>query len=228
MIVYYSSDLTLKKVYSNLQANRSTEPKVNFLACPAVRDLWNNTFSFSTFEDFSVKYKKGHAEKSNNAEITFTREPQLNQTNIFNLCFNTWMFAESSLEVQASSPFFEKAEYQKQATFIGGIYNIGKWYRTIQSEIITWDEEGEVFFNKKEPLFYVKFLTDEPIQLVRYQVNEVLGALSANLIRSPFNEKPQGTLEGRYDSFEQSSYREAILEEIKANLVSKDEASPSV
>ena len=226
--IYYCSNLKVKKVYSNLQGLRATEAKVNFLGCPAVRDFFNNTFSFNFTETFTVKYKKGFASISNNKDIYYGREPQLLKTNIFNLTLSTLMFAEESLRTQVSSPYFEKTSYMQDGTFIGGLFDIGKWLRSVEAEIITFKEKGKITFTENEPLFYVKFLTDEPINFVKFEATETLLALSHNLVISPFSIKPQGSLESRYEAFERSNYREAILEEIKANLVSKDEASPSV
>jgi hypothetical protein len=226
--VYYSSALKVTKVYSHLQGLRSTEAKVNFLGCPAVRDFFSNTYSFNLTEDFYVSYKKGFASASNNKEIYYKRAPQLIETNIFNLCFSTIMFAEKSLKVQVSSPYFEKSSYMRQGTFVGGIYDIGKWFRSIEAEIITFKEKGKITFTKNEPLFYVKFSTEDSINLMRFSSTPTLLSLSNNLTISPFSDKPQGSLESRYEAFERSNYREAILEEIKANLVSEDEASPGV
>jgi hypothetical protein len=116
----------------------------------------------------------------------------------------------------------------RQGTFVGGIYDIGKWFRSIEAEIITFKEKGKITFTKNEPLFYVKFSTEDSINLMRFSSTPTLLSLSNNLTISPFSDKPQGSLESRYEAFERSNYREAILEEIKANLVSEDEASPGV
>lgn len=231
MIVYFSSDLDWSaNGLGDLQNKRtSITGQVNFLACPAVRASWQNVWLFGTNRDMTVNYSLNSA-TSNDNPVKIAREPHLKNTNIFNLCMANYFFSETPLKIKVTAPYFHNVEYQRHGTFIGGVFDIGRWYRPIQTEIITWQESGIINFKKDDPIFYVEFLTDEKITLVEYKHNDFLNSLSMGLIGSPFQSPKnfEGTLETRYEAFDRSSYRDAILGEIKANLVSKDEASPSV
>ena len=231
MIVYVASDLDFQvNCFTDLQSKRkSNNGQVNFLACPAVRRSWQNVWMFGVNRDIIVNYDLDNVNAHNNP-VTVDRLPHLKDTNIFSLCMANYFFSESPLKIKVTAPYFHKAEYQKDGTFIGGIFDIGRWYRPIQTEIITWQESGTINFKKGEPIFYAEFLTDEKITLVKYKHSNVLSGLSMGLIGSPFQTPKnfEGTLDTRYEAFDRSSYREAILKEIKANLVSEDEASPSV
>jgi hypothetical protein len=132
--------------------------------------------------------------------------------------------------MKITAPYFHFAKYQEKGTFIGGVFDIGRWYRPVEAEIITWEEKGVINFQGGEPMFYAEFLTDEKVTLIEYRHTELLEYLSNALINSPFQnlKNLQGTLDSRYEAFDRSDYKEAILEEIKANLVSEDEASPTV
>jgi hypothetical protein len=231
MIVYVSSDYSAKSVLADLQSKRTSKPnQANFLSCPAVRGGFRNVWMFSSDNDLTVKYNLDNAKEINGFDVDLHREPHLQETNIFNLCKASFFFSEEALTMKATAPYFHNVEYLKKGTFIGGVFDIGKWYRPVQSEIVTWQEEGVITFKANEPIFYVEFLTDEKITLVKYNHTPMLATLCSALVNSPFQDtrNMQGTLDTRYAAFEQSSYREAILEEIKASLVSEDSASPSV
>lgn len=225
MKVYWSSPYTLTSVYKDLQTIRvSQKEAANFLMCPAVRDLLHNVYALSLTESFKVKHVADLVERSDKKEITRDRLPHLKDTNIFNILGNSYFFSEEPLKIKVTAPYYQKAKYQERGTFIGGVFDIGRWFRPINSEIIAWEKQGEVEFEKDQPLFYVEFMTDSTIDLIRYESNPLIEALSAGLVSSPFQTKEglQGSLESRYQAFENSDYRKGLIEEIKAALVSDE------
>jgi hypothetical protein len=231
MIVYYATDYEAVKVYSELQNRRTSNSNpTNFLSCPAVRDSWHNVFMFSPKQTSEVTYARDLVLRTKDLPISRFREPHLSKTNIFNLDSPSFFFCEEPLQMKVSAPYFHKVDYQAKGTFIGGIFDIGRWFRPVESEIITWDEIGEITFTEGQPLFYVEFLTDSPITLKRFTINPIIETLAGALVNSPYQstENMQGSLESRYQAFETSEFREGLLNEIKDALVSEDEASPSV
>jgi len=231
MRVFYSTDYKVEKVLSDLQERRTINNNpANFLACPAVRDGWHNVFMFSLLDFSSVVYDLNSIHATNNLIVSKNREPHLEGGNIFRIEGSSYFFAEAPLKMKVTAPYFHNVSYQSEGTFIGGVFDIGRWFRPIESEIITWKEQGVIEFKENEPLFYVEFLVEETVSLERFRLTPTIKFLAEGLINSPFQEKNnfQGSLESRYKAFEESDYRLGLLEEIKANLVSEDEASPSV
>ncbi len=224
MIVYYATDYEMKKVYSDLQERRTTNDNpANFLSCPAVRDSWHNVFMFSPKKTSEVTYVRDLVLRTEDLPVSQGRKPHLAGTNIFNLDSPSYFFAEESLKIKVTAPYFHNVDYQKKGTFIGGIFDIGRWFRPIESEIITWDEKGEITFTEGQPLFYVEFLTDLTVTPKRFVANPIIQHLASTLVNSPFQnvENLQGTLESRYQAFEKSSYRKGLLGEIRDALVSE-------
>lgn len=231
MIVYYATDYEVTKVYNNLQALRtSNENPANFLSCPAVRDGWHNVFMFSPKKTNEVTYVRDLVLRTEGFPVKQLRKPHLTNTNIFNLDSPSFLFCEYPLKIKVTAPYFHNVDYQKKGTFIGGVFDIGRWFRPIESEIITWEEKGEITFTQGQPLFYVEFLTDTPIVLKQFKANEIIQHLSSTLVNSPFQslDNLQGSLESRYQAFENSEFREGLLNEIKDALVSKEEDTPAV
>jgi hypothetical protein len=222
MIIYWSSNLDFgKNCLIDLQNKRtSNSNQTNFMSCPAVRSSWQNVWMFGADNDVTVEHSLDGVESSNNV-ITHDREPHIQGTDIFNLWKPSYFFSESPLKMKVTAPYFHDVKYQKYGTFIGGVFDIGRWYRPVHTEIITWKESGTVKFRGGDPLFYAEFLTEEKITLIRYRHTELLDYLSSGLINSPFQRRKnfQGSLDSRYKAFDRSNYRAAILEEIQANLL---------
>jgi hypothetical protein len=224
MIVYYASDYSVTKVYNNLQSLRTTNKNhANFLSCPAVRDSWHNVFMFSPKKTSKVTYVRDLVLRTEGLPVSQDRKPHLTGTNIFNLESPLYLFAEKSLKIKVTAPYFHNTDYQKNGTFIGGVFDVGRWFRPIQSEIITWEEKGEITFVEGQPLFYVEFLTDENVTLKQFIANPIIEHLAAGLVNSPMQnlENLQGSLESRYKAFENSEYRIGIINEIRDALVSE-------
>jgi hypothetical protein len=231
MIVYYSTDYKTSQVLKNLQNKRTANGNpANFLSCPAVRDCFHNVYAFSLPVSTVVNYDINLISSTNGLEVSQGRKPHLFDSNIFRIENSSYFFSEEPLKIKVTAPYFHKVSYQSEATFVGGVFDIGRWFRPIQSEIITWQEKGKISFKENEPLFYVEFLTDENVELKKFRLTPTIEFLSSALVNSPFQNKEnmQGTLESRYEAFERSDFRLGLLEEIKANLVSEDSASPSV
>jgi hypothetical protein len=223
MIVYYSTDFEVKKVYSDLQKRRTNENAHNFLSCPAVRDGWHNVFMFSLKETSKVIYDHNSISRTNGFPVWQPRKPQLNKTNIFNLQAQSYLFCEEPLKIKLTSPYFHEVSYQSEGTFVGGIFDIGRWFRAIECEIITWKEKGEITFTKDQPLFYVEFLTDLPITLQMFDLNPLIKHFSDMLtLTNPRN--IQGSLDDRYQGFENSDIRKALINEIResAEFIDKE------
>jgi hypothetical protein len=223
MNIYWSSDLDFAKSCAmDLQEKRtSIKDQVNFMSCPAVRSSWQNVWMFGLNNDFVVEYDNEQVQDLSGHKIQRERHAHLKGTNIFNICREVSFFSKESVKVKITSPYFHKAQYQQWATFTGGVFDIGKWFRPIKTEIMTWEEKGSVLFVGGEPLFYAEFLTEEKISMVRYKKTPLLEELAHNLVNSPLSQPAnfQGNLDSRYDAFERSEYRTLILEEIQANLL---------
>jgi hypothetical protein len=235
LIVYWSSTLSLVEVYRSLhkQKSKTRIQPVNLLQCPAFQNGMDNLFMLTLTKDESYEWNvewdltKG---LNKTLDIPRTRYQHFENSDYFNLPYALNLFCEESLQMQATAPWFHKSTFQEKGTTVGGIYDIGKWYRPIIMDVCVWGNSGKIDFKANEPLYYIKFLTDRPVKMVRYNNTPELELFATTLINDPNRSigKRFGTLEKRYEIFAQSPIRQAIIEEIKANLVSEDIASPSV
>lgn len=225
LIIYWSSPLLLKNVYKDLvnkSVNRDTQ--VNITSCPAVKAGTKNLFMMCTFQDEQFKYDVNDSVVrglNGTRDILIERKPHFEKSIIFDLGWEIYFFSEESVLMKATAPWFHKASFQANGVTIGGEYDIGKWFRPLQLDVICWNEKGTIEFKAGEPLYYIQINTDRPIILKQFNLTLELHLLASNLVFDPArrNDKLFGGLEKRYKLFENSQYRQEIIKEIKANLL---------
>jgi hypothetical protein len=113
------------------------------------------------------------------------------------------------------------AHYHKQVFdgyYIGGGMDIGQWFRPIEGAIQLNQNTNTVTLNRHDPIAYVKFLTDEPIELKRFYLTKELEELSWGCIKYK-NYEPRRALPFLYDKFRQRGLDKIITREIKRNVV---------
>jgi len=99
------------------------------------------------------------------------------------------------------------------------MFNIGSWFRPYFTEIQMWNNHGELIIKENEPIFYVEFLTDKKIKLVRFKYTKKLLTYSQHCVDAPSIFGLNLPLVKRYEKFKQSKMRDIILKEIKENIV---------
>jgi hypothetical protein len=172
--------------------------------------------------DFSGDEKILNLNTDNGIAMNNIRDNMLSIGPNFKLSLGYAMFADESLEVSFTSPFFHKVEYMKNASTIPGNFDIGQWYRPYSLEFQTWSNKGSISFIEDEPMFYVEFKTDRPIVLKRYQQTELLTKYSNTSLDNIRMFGLGQTLKSRYDRFKSIGMREKILTEINKNIIDED------
>jgi hypothetical protein len=234
VIIYWNSPLILSNVYKHLVSQATDYNPANITQCPGVKGGLKNTFMISSFQDEFFEYKKGELivkGLNGSKDINIDRSPHFKDTFIFDLGYEALFFAEEPMLMKATAPWFHSTSYQRDGgVTIGGEFDIGKWCRPLQMDVQVWKKEGVIHFTKGEPLYYVQFNTEKKIIFKKFNMTPQFQNMMATLIHDPrrAEDKFFGGLEKRYAAFNGSDYQAEMLTEIKTNLVSKDEASPSV
>jgi hypothetical protein len=128
-----------------------------------------------------------------------------------------WMFwSEESLEITTSNPEYHRKPYD--GYYVGGSFDIGKWFRPIEGAIQLNNEVNAVSIKRNDPLAYVKFHTDEPVQLKRFYMTKELEELHWACINYKQYD-PHRTLPYLYNKFTNRGLHTIITKEIKRNVV---------
>jgi hypothetical protein len=218
-----------KTLFSELIENRKNpKNKSSYLLCPAVASRFKKTLVFKSPINASYVYGNRNNEyyiEAKTKEYIYAeckREESIKENPLFLFSLNYLLFADESLKMSASAPFFHKPEYMKFGSVIPGTFDIGQWFRPYNFEVQMWEESGNFEIKDGEPLFYMEFPTDKKIILNRFFLTEELkkiceaNVLSMNLF-GPFQ-----SLSEKYKKFKQVGYREKILTEIRKNLIDEE------
>ena len=207
--------------------NKDSKKKSMF-QCPAFSDKTKRTFFFTSPMDLEYKYDFTDPENSyivptneNNPFIatSIRRAPTLNKQPLFELSLYFCFFSEEPLTASFTPPFLHNSNLMKQGVPATGSYDIGQWLRPYPLEIMLWNETGILKIKKNEPLFYVEFLTDRPINLRRVNGTETLKGYAKQGANSPSYIESKVPLFTRYETFKKTRMKDLIMKEINNNII---------
>lgn len=216
-----------ENMFSYLTSKRSAFDQSNSLmVCPAFKDKMKKTFFFKNSVECNFLYEtddRGEVylqdQKGFPEEVRSIRRPALSfgPTIVVNLPYI--FFSDSDLEASFSQPTFHPQGYSKYGSVIPGRFNIGSWFRPYATEIQMWSNYGELIIKEDEPIFYVEFLTNKKIKLVRFKYTKKLLTYAQHCVDAPPIFGKYLPLTSRYKKFKESRMRELVLKEIKENII---------
>jgi hypothetical protein len=212
-------------LYQDLVKNKEPESKdMSFFACPAVSNRLKRTYVFRNnlktichFDGTDVASPSIQVEQGVGARI-------IRPTNLKNgICveFTTKyiFFSETSFEGLIHPPFFHRPKYTEIGTVIPGSFDMSKWFRFFAIEIQTWNPKGTILLEEDEPLFYFEPMTEQKVILKRFVLNEKLWSYAESCANVASYYGRHKSLTERYRLFTETRTHEAVLKEIKQNLI---------
>jgi hypothetical protein len=215
-----------KNLFSELIEERNNpKDRMSYFLCPAVSTKFKKTLTFNNSINCSYEFGKKEKEfyiKPTSKEFIhaeLVREPAITKGPTFLFSLNYLFFADDSLDVSFTAPYFHKPKYFKNGTVMPGEFNIGKWFRPYGFEVQMWQEDGVFHIEDGEPLFYAEFKTDRPILFHRFLMTPQLQKYKQANTKSFEVLGPFQTLQEKYEKFKQVGFKEKILNEIKKNVI---------
>ena len=216
-----------ESMFSYLTSKKSEFSRPNnMLACPAFKDKMKKTFFFKNSVECNFLYETGDKgevylkdRKAFPQAVTAIRFPELVFGPTILINFPYIFFSDSDLEASFSQPFFHPEGYSKYGSVIPGKFNIGSWFRPYNTEIQMWNKSGELIIKEDEPMFYVEFLTNKKIKLVRFKYTHKLLTYAQHCVDAPQIFGKHFPLTKRYEKFKESRMRDVVLKEIKENII---------
>ena len=187
-----------------------------YIKCPAFNDSNKNIFVIKYPFDYNLNWNK------NESSISSTFYDQ----NFFNKSLNVRsvksglaslmvprliFFSEEDLEMEQLPPYLHNV--MGVYTVVPGKFNIGKHFRLIETAI-QWFKPGVIEFKENDPLYYIKFYTNEKIIFKKFLYTENISHLQRYFHYKRQHTKKVKPLSWYYDN----SIRKTILKEIKKNL----------
>jgi hypothetical protein len=205
---------------SNVNKNRNKDVNNRaYMSCTAFQRITNNLFVIENPMSSSYLFDNTIESTSKNSlSVMIKREPQLNNQILFEYDYPIIFFAEESLEIQYTPPYFLQAPHLQYGAVTPGQYNIGKWFRPIQTEINLWDDIKEFKIKENEPLAFVNFLTDKKINFKLFHMSPELAKIMT-VCATASTWETNIPLRKRYKRFHESKMLQKTLQLIKQNLV---------
>jgi len=219
--ILYKEPTSLNKYLSkNINKERSNDVQNRgFMSCTAYKGLTNNIYVIENPMESSYTLDGDMQSTSKNSlSALYKREPQLNNQILFEYNYPLIFFAEESLEMQFTAPYFLNAPHLKYGAVTPGQYNIGKWFRPIQTEINLWDNVKEFKIKKDEPLAFLNFLTNKKINFKMFHMSDDLAKIMT-VCATASTWEVNVPLVSRYLRFHESKMLQKTLKLIKQNLI---------
>jgi hypothetical protein len=203
----------------NKQANGD-----NWFQCHAFQATVKNTFilrspfdaNFAVDEDLGILPIDQTVKNLTNMEFIAKKQPSVIGAHTIAIR-GIWMFwSDTPLEITTMNPQYHKSPID--GYYVGGSFNIGKWFRPVEAAIQLNNGVNTVSIKRHDPLAYIKFHTDEPVELKRFYLTKELEELHWACVHYKRYEPKRG-LPYLYDKFTNRGLDKVISREIKRNMV---------
>jgi hypothetical protein len=201
-------------MFDNLKV---TTPASNYSFCPAFKDVIKNTFVIKSSYDFKIGWNESgfYVETKRFPQEFFNSviHPKSEEDGLLSIVSPSLiMFAEDSLEMELLPPYMHKT--LNGHFVVPGKFNIGKHFRKLECSIHYYNYDN-IQVKEGDPLFYVKFLTDEKITFKRFTMSDTLMRYESYFRTKKHFVNRVIPLKWYYEN----NIRNAILKEIKNNVV---------
>jgi hypothetical protein len=226
MEVYADYNMLYKEprpLMKELLSERGEENPHDFFACPAFHRHATNTFVIRSTLDVHVAIRPdGFAPLDERSKLTAQLFSFMHPTRkgYRTILFDHRMlfFAEQSVTLATYPAFMHRGEVQRKLCYVPAAYDISKWMRPLQGTYEVHSEVQDIHIREDDPLYYVKFETDEKIRLRRFQMVPELHGVTHGCVHFKLF-RPKSSLEKVYAAFTQAKLHRRVAKLIKENLL---------
>lgn len=222
----YQEPQSVSKKFYDLLYNNSSSTK-----CPAARFFFRNTYSLNSTIENSFEFPYGllydvyedpgmHYDLPVDSAVKIGKSRENQMEGYVNLEYNhSWFFfCEEDLEIRYSAPYFPATSPIEGAMLASGSFNISRWFRPVNLEYYVPVDARSFHLKEDQPLAFVEFDTDRPIEFKRFMLNNKIAKMTTEIVQSD-RYSFLNNLKSRYKLFTKTGMREILLSEIKQNLL---------
>lgn len=194
-------------------------PEVAYQACPSAKSYFKNTYKMISPVSKRIQIDLAGSIIPSEHSNWFLPRPSYYANSIaFDFDLAWVFFCEDSLIMEQLPPHTHNVTASRYASLAAGAYDIGKWFRPIISSYTTWPGVSEFAIEENDPLFYLKFHTDEKIDFIKFEATQKIQevATGATLFKNAIRFE---SLDSLYTRFSQSGRKKVLLREIKKEII---------
>ncbi|HQY88726.1 MAG TPA: hypothetical protein PK402_08705 [Tepidisphaeraceae bacterium] len=141
----------------------------------------------------------------------------------FRLAQQILFFSTQGLSVSITGAHYHLTEIQSKTVFTPRTFDLSRVLFPIEISFEFLPSATQFQFREGDPLYYIRFMTDQPIRLRRFRLtNDIIDSIRGCMSYQRY--RPQSSLEGLYDAFIDSESRERVLKLIQANMLDDGES----
>lgn len=228
---YHESYSTPEPLASNLSKIRNNESdnKNSWYSCPATNSFMKNTFIIKNpnYLNFYINENgKSFWPDGTSADSWCSpRTPAVKKSLTIDISMGIIFFCKEDLTITTMSPFMHNTEYSKYGHYVPGTFNIGNWFRPVDFSFQLWENQNKFISEFQEPSIYIKFNTEEKINLKKFKMTEDIYQISNECI-SFKKKKPKTQLNYLYSIFSDKKKKEMsynkyeLIKLIQKNIIS--------
>lgn len=218
-------------VADSFYSSLSTSPLI--VRCPVTRDSMKNLFSLNSAIEESVNLPERvmldlYNDKKDiqyvvpvDSKISLVRQRQSSYENYVNFSYNlSWIFfSEEPLVMEMTPPMMPVSMPAPDSYLAFGEFDIGQWFRALNLDYHVPVNTKLFEIKENQPLAFLKFKTERPIEFVRFVNTPMISALGRDFSHSPARWGKNIPLIKRYEMAKKAGMLDIVLSEIKKNLV---------
>jgi hypothetical protein len=196
--------------------------------CPAIINESKNTFKINSPIDLSITFNSDFTRFNSKYAQDFDFIQHFIGTfgaeKVIQLSAPSYLFfCEESLTMTQLPPYYEQSSFVDNCIGLSATFNINSWFRPVKPSFKLRENKHTIEIDKKTSLMYLKFNTEEKINLVRFDGSAIHNSnILNNIYRFKFHKKNPlvpTKLSVGYDAFLKARYNKKIIKIIKENLL---------
>jgi len=198
---------------------------IDYNKCPAFRKSLENIYCGMASVPFTLNFNEqglylndpSQGELFNKLVVVRSIQDRIFSWNTRHIFFTD----TESLDMTLYAPHMEDNDFTNNTTLVSGVFDIGKWFRPAESTFIVKSGNRTVTINENDPLYYLKFHTEEKIQFKRFICTpEIYSYASLSVQSRKYHPNTATTLDWYYNIFgKHKKFKNLILKKIKENLI---------
>lgn len=218
-LLFQEPDSLLKTVAAERNKNNKFE---NYIDCPGFQNSVKNTFIVRNSLDMSLLINDNGIFPTDEASTTASsfwlrKQNSRQQLGVVNYYLN-YIFFSKDMEISTLPAYLHTTDFQTKLTYIPGSFNVGNWFRPVEGAFEMKTDNIELNCNVGDPMYYIKFHTNEKIKFVRFNFTPKLYQMTMGCMNYK-KLKLHSSLKFLYKLFHNSLANKIIEREIKDNII---------
>ena len=160
---------------------------VLYLKCPSFQEYYKNCYVIKCPFDLTLTVEYVNGQKTLRTHeygqdffdnFIHTRFSDSTVHTMLTVNVADTFFSDESVTVELLPPFMHKTEVNNNVNVIVGAFDISKWVRPVEWAVEMIDDTKPLKLKRGDPLYYVRFVTKDKINLIKEVDNEQIFKVS--------------------------------------------------